>query len=120
MEQGDLEFTPGALQAVASLARKRGTGARGLRSVIEDLMRDIIFEAGGTGLKELKVVVDEDRVLALTSDSQPTPVAKASDQEDEKSAAEVLPQVDSDGEAPEAPEAPDDSGETAAHLVSGR
>ena len=114
MEQGDLEFTPEALRAVASLARKRGTGARGLRSVIEDLMRDIIFEAGGTLLKDLKVVVEEERVLALTSDSQPTPIVKASDQQEAKSAAEVLPQVDSDGEAP------DDSGETAAQLVSGR
>ncbi len=114
MEQGDLEFTPEALRAVASLARKRGTGARGLRSVIEDLMRDIIFEAGGTLLKDLKVVVDEERVLALTNDSQPPPVVKASDPQDAKSTAEVLPQVESDGEVP------DDSGETAAHLVSGR
>ena len=65
-------------------------------------------------------MVEEDRVLALAHDSQPIPGEKASDQEDAKSAAEVLPQVDSDGEAPEAPEAPDDSGETAAQLVSGR
>ena len=113
MEQGDLEFTPDALRAVASLARKRGTGARGLRSVIEDLMRDIIFEAGGTLLKDLKVVVEEERVLGLTNDLLPTTVKKASDQEDAECTSELLPQVDSDDEAP------DDSGETAAHRVAG-
>ncbi len=68
MEDGDLEFTPEALRAVARLARQRGTGARGLRSVIEDLMRDIIFEAGGAKLKGLKVVVDEERVKSLFND----------------------------------------------------
>ena len=64
MEDGDLSFTPEALQEIARLARRRGTGARGLRSVIEDLMRDIIFEASGTKLKGLKLVVDEQRVHA--------------------------------------------------------
>ncbi|MDE0960341.1 MAG: ATP-dependent Clp protease ATP-binding subunit ClpX [Planctomycetota bacterium] len=114
MEQGDLEFTPGALRAIASLARKRGTGARGLRSVIEDLMRDIIFEAAGTQIKGLRVVVDEERVLGLNKDQELIEVVKKTDQPDEKDIPAARPQIEPDGEAP------DDTGETAASLVPSR
>lgn len=40
----ELEFEPDALEAVADLALKRGTGARGLRAIIEEIMLDIMFE----------------------------------------------------------------------------
>ncbi|MCH7876186.1 MAG: ATP-dependent Clp protease ATP-binding subunit ClpX [Gemmatimonadetes bacterium] len=39
-----LTFEPDALQAVATRALKRGTGARGLRSILEEVMTDIMFE----------------------------------------------------------------------------
>ena len=39
-----LEFTEGALEAVAEEAIKRNTGARGLRAILEDLMRGTMFE----------------------------------------------------------------------------
>ncbi|HOV78802.1 MAG TPA: ATP-dependent Clp protease ATP-binding subunit ClpX [Bacillota bacterium] len=39
-----LEFTPGALEAVAREALERGTGARGLRAVMEEVMLDIMFD----------------------------------------------------------------------------
>lgn len=45
MEGISLEFTPEALDALADEAIKRGTGARGLRSLMEKLMLDIMFEA---------------------------------------------------------------------------
>jgi ATP-dependent Clp protease ATP-binding subunit ClpX len=44
MENSHLEFTEGALQAIAHLALKKGTGARGLRSIIEEAMLDIMYE----------------------------------------------------------------------------
>jgi ATP-dependent Clp protease ATP-binding subunit ClpX len=44
LEAIGLTFDPEALQAVAGRALKRGTGARGLRAVLEDLMREIMFE----------------------------------------------------------------------------
>jgi len=44
MDDASLEFTDDALKGIARLARKRGTGARGLRSVIEELMLDILFD----------------------------------------------------------------------------
>ncbi|QDV74958.1 ATP-dependent Clp protease ATP-binding subunit ClpX [Botrimarina mediterranea] len=44
MEEADLQFTPGALEAIAHRAHERETGARGLRSIIENVMLDILFE----------------------------------------------------------------------------
>ena len=40
----DLEFEPEALNAIVDKAIDRNTGARGLRSIIEEIMRDIMFE----------------------------------------------------------------------------
>ncbi|MDI6870479.1 MAG: ATP-dependent Clp protease ATP-binding subunit ClpX [Bacillota bacterium] len=40
----ELEFTPEALKLIAQKAIKRKTGARGLRSIIEDFMLDVMFE----------------------------------------------------------------------------
>ena len=44
MEEADLQFTPGALEAIARRAHERETGARGLRSIIENVMLDILFD----------------------------------------------------------------------------
>ena len=44
MEGASLEFQPAALKEIAKVARSKETGARGLRSVIENVMFDIMFE----------------------------------------------------------------------------
>ena len=44
MEKSELNFTEDALQAIARRAMTKGTGARGLRSIIEEVMLDIMFE----------------------------------------------------------------------------
>ena len=44
MEGVKLEFTEDGLEAVAELALKRGTGARGLRAVLEEAMLDLMYE----------------------------------------------------------------------------
>ena len=44
MEECSLKFTADALDAIAAKAVKRGTGARGLRSIIEESMLDIMYE----------------------------------------------------------------------------
>jgi ATP-dependent Clp protease ATP-binding subunit ClpX len=44
LENVGLTFDPEALRAVAERALKRGTGARGLRSILETLMTDIMFD----------------------------------------------------------------------------
>jgi len=45
MDDVKLEFTPEALEAVADRAVEMGTGARGLRNILETVMRDIMFDA---------------------------------------------------------------------------
>ena len=50
MENVALSFTPDALTALADKAIDRGTGARGLRSIMESLMLDVMYSApGGPG-----------------------------------------------------------------------
>jgi ATP-dependent Clp protease ATP-binding subunit ClpX len=44
MEEADLKFTDQALRAIAKKAQERETGARGLRSIIEHVMLDIMFD----------------------------------------------------------------------------
>jgi len=62
MEGVDLEFREEALTAIANRAIKRKTGARGLRSIIEHALLDIMFEL--PGMKDVsKVVVDEKTVV---------------------------------------------------------
>ncbi|WP_262314696.1 ATP-dependent Clp protease ATP-binding subunit ClpX [Lacticaseibacillus parakribbianus] len=66
-----LEFTPAALHAIAHKAIERDTGARGLRSIIEAVMQDLMFDlpsrpevkkavvtkaaVDGTGVPEMKL-----------------------------------------------------------------
>jgi len=44
MENAKLDFTPEALRAIAEKALEKDTGARALRSIIEDVMLDIMFD----------------------------------------------------------------------------
>jgi len=44
MDMIDLEFQEDAIRAIAREAMKRGTGARGLRSIIEDIMLDVMYD----------------------------------------------------------------------------
>ncbi|WP_051226363.1 ATP-dependent Clp protease ATP-binding subunit ClpX [Butyrivibrio sp. MC2013] len=44
LDEVDLEFDDGALEAIADKALERDTGARALRSIIEDIMLDIMYE----------------------------------------------------------------------------
>ena len=58
----ELEFEEGALKAIAEKAIQRKTGARGLRSIIEEVMMDVMFEIPSmSGIQ--KVVITEDAVL---------------------------------------------------------
>jgi len=44
LEEIGLTFEPAAIEAIAAKTLNRGTGARGLRAVIEEVMREILFE----------------------------------------------------------------------------
>jgi len=59
MEGVDLHFTAGALQAAAKVAMERGTGARGLRAVLEDAMLEIMYDIPSqTGVSRVEVTED--------------------------------------------------------------
>ncbi|MEM9711913.1 MAG: ATP-dependent Clp protease ATP-binding subunit ClpX [Actinomycetota bacterium] len=44
LENVDLRFKPEALQAIAEQAMLRGTGARGLRAILEEVLVDVMYE----------------------------------------------------------------------------
>jgi ATP-dependent Clp protease ATP-binding subunit ClpX len=62
MEDVELVFTDDALRAIASTAKKRETGARGLRSVIEETMLHLMYEIPSNP-NIRKVVVTADTIL---------------------------------------------------------
>jgi len=55
MEGVELEFTPDALQELAAQAIKKGTGARALRSLLEKLMLDVMFDVPNSDIVSCKV-----------------------------------------------------------------
>ena len=57
----ELEFTSEALVAIAELALKRGTGARGLRAILEDVLLNTMFELPSRA-DIGRVVIDEEVV----------------------------------------------------------
>jgi len=62
MEGVDLEFRSEALRAVAKRAMQRKTGARGLRTILENILLDTMYEL--PSLRNVqKVVVDEAAIL---------------------------------------------------------
>ncbi|WP_332814612.1 ATP-dependent Clp protease ATP-binding subunit ClpX [Ramlibacter sp.] len=61
MEGVDLEIRPSALRAIARKALARKTGARGLRSILEQSLIDTMFELPNTANVD-KVVVDESTI----------------------------------------------------------
>ena len=59
MDEVKLEFTEGAIDAIADTAIKQKTGARGLRAIVEKLMTDIMFELPSMeGYKQVTITQD--------------------------------------------------------------
>jgi len=61
MDNVSLEFQEDALLEIAELAIKRKTGARGLRSILEDIMLDIMFEL--PKYKDKEILITKDVIL---------------------------------------------------------
>ena len=66
LDGAELHFTAGALQAMSKMAIDRNTGARGLRSIIEDVMRDIMFDLPSRQ-DVVKVVINKECVTKHTA-----------------------------------------------------
>lgn len=72
MDNVELEFDEGAISAIAEKAVERKTGARGLRSIIESIMTDVMFEIPSTDNVE-KCIITRD---VIEENKQPTLVFK--------------------------------------------
>mgnify|MGYP001433197922 FL=1 len=68
IEDTKLTFTDDALEAIAEKAIKRKTGARGLRSILENTLLDTMFEL--PGMEEVSEVVINDEVIT-SADAKP-------------------------------------------------
>jgi ATP-dependent Clp protease ATP-binding subunit ClpX len=76
MEGAELEFTEKALQLIAKKARDRDTGARGLRSIVEEVMTDLMFELPEMDVKG-KFIVTEGVIRGEQSMFEKTPDKKS-------------------------------------------
>ena len=82
LDDVELEFEQDALDAIADLAVKRQTGARGLRAIMEDVLGPIMFEVPSTDTIAKVIVTRE----AVTENAAPTLITRVSAVPTEKSA----------------------------------
>lgn len=82
MENVELKFTDDALDAVAKKAIERKTGARGLRSILENILLDMMFEIPGSENIEEVVINGE----VVRGEAQPLIVYDTKAEEPKKSA----------------------------------
>jgi ATP-dependent Clp protease ATP-binding subunit ClpX len=75
LDSVDLEFTPEALDAIADLALLRGTGARGLRAIMESVLLGVMYEVPSRG-DIAKVIVTAE---SITDGVTPTFVQRTGD-----------------------------------------
>jgi ATP-dependent Clp protease ATP-binding subunit ClpX len=69
----DLEFTPDSLEAIADQANLRGTGARGLRAILEEVLLSVMYEVPSRKDVERVVITRE----AVLENVNPTIVPRA-------------------------------------------
>ena len=75
LEKVRLKFTDDAVAAVAREAMKRGTGARGLRAVLEEVMLEMMYELPSMpGLKECiitrEVILNKERPILISEQKE--------------------------------------------------
>jgi len=76
LDNVELVFTPDALEATAKQAEDRKTGARGLRTSIEEVLLEVMYEIPSLRnvrkcVVDANVIVNKSRPLLLTGDEQP-------------------------------------------------
>lgn len=75
LDDTELEFEPEALRAIAKKAIERNTGARGLRSIIEEIMMDVMFDIPSNENIEKVIITKEAAELS----GEPTVIYKDSE-----------------------------------------
>ena len=66
----DLEFSEGALHSIAEKAFARKTGARGLRSILENILLDTMFDMDT--IRDKKIILGPDLVKKCVPATKPT------------------------------------------------
>jgi len=88
MENVELHFTDGALKAIAELAQERKTGARGLRSILENILLDTMYDVPGMDdVSEVKVTqetVEKSQAPELVKNGKKKSAKKAAEKEKDK------------------------------------
>src|SRR6201995_4074336 len=82
LDDVELEFTPEAVRAVAVRALERGTGARGARAILEEVLLHVMYDVPSRGDVGKVIVTAE----VVTDDVAPTLVPRASETKKKKSA----------------------------------
>ncbi len=78
-----LDFEPEALKAIAKKTLERKTGARGLRSILEEYLNDLMFEIPSDHTIEKVVITakaieeNEDPIIVKNEDREPTAIQMA-------------------------------------------
>ena len=80
MEGVELRFTDDALKAIAEKALSRNTGARGLRSIMEEVLLDIMYLLPG---KKDKVEAVEIDAPVIAEGAEPTLIPRAAETPEE-------------------------------------
>lgn len=86
LDECELVFTDDSLDAIAELAIKKRTGARGLRSILESVLMDIMYEVPGSDIAQVKITRE-----VVEKQSQPDfkRDAKSESEAEEKSAVQI-------------------------------
>ena len=81
LDDGNLKFTDGALKAIADLAIQRNMGARGLRTIIENSIMDIMYETPSEeDIETVEVTKD-----VITKHAKPKVIRKNTDNKEQVS-----------------------------------
>ena len=82
MDDMELEFEPEAVSMIAKLALERKTGARGLRSIMEGIMLDVMYEIPSDYTIEKCIITEE----VVKGEKKPI-VIRSTDEEPKKKGA---------------------------------
>jgi ATP-dependent Clp protease ATP-binding subunit ClpX len=69
----DLEFSPSAVEAIADMALRRGIGARGLRSILEEILLNVMYHVPSDD-QIAQVIVDAE---VVTEGASPQLISRA-------------------------------------------
>jgi len=78
----ELEFTQDAIEGIADRAMERGTGARGLRAIIEEVLLHVMYDVPSRGDIAKVIITGE----VVTGDAQPTLIPREAEPKKKKSA----------------------------------